>query len=125
MVLRSFAETFPYVSVWAGPTYPGFYLIGTLRTVNDVDARVRRGFSDPVVVKDLVEWDRSCETPEKVLSLRLCDRETILDFTSDVPAVTDDHPYTEFPLWRLIDSSLPDAKDLDANGLRKWIAEKR
>ncbi len=122
MILRSFATTFPYVSVWAGPTYPGFYLIGTLRPVDDAAARIRHGFSNPAVVADLTEWDASCSSPEKIAALYVCDREALLRFTSDVPPVTDDHPYTEFPLWR-VERRDPDYyQQLDANFLRQWLS---
>src|SRR5450432_1044324 len=47
MIMRTFAMEFPYLTGWSGPNYPGFYLIGTLRPVNDIEARIRRGFKDP------------------------------------------------------------------------------
>jgi predicted membrane-bound spermidine synthase len=122
MIIRTFTMEFPYVSAWAGPTYPGFYLIGTLRPVTDVDARVRRGFADPRTVADLTEWDASCATPQKVLALRICDRATLLDFTSDRPVITDDHPYTEFPIWRMYGGDKEYWAGLDAMALRRWIA---
>jgi len=122
MLLRTFAMEFPYVSTWAGPTYPGFYLIGTLRPVNDVEARVRRGFANPAIVPDLAEWDNSCDTPEKVLSLWICDRDALLKFTSDRPVVTDDRPFTEFPIWRMYGGDSEYWVALDAMHLRRWIS---
>jgi spermidine synthase len=121
MILRTFATEFPYVSAWTGPTFPGFILIGTHRPVNDVEARVRRGFADPAIVADLTEWDRSCSTPEKVLSLWICDRDALLDFTIDRSVVTDDHPFTEFPFWRMNGSDPEYPPELDAMGLRRWV----
>ena len=125
MLLRTFATEFPYVSAWAGPTYPGFYLIGTLRPVNDVEARVRRGFADPAIIPDLAEWDGSCDTPEKVLSLWVCDRDALLKFTSDRPVVTDDRPYTEFPIWRMYGGDSEYWPALDAMALRRWIVRSK
>jgi spermidine synthase len=125
MILHTYATVFPYVSVWAGPTFPGFFLIGTLRPVNDIEARVRRGFADPKTVHDLVEWDRSCSTPDKVLSLRICSRDALLKFTQDRPVVTDDRPYTEFPLWRWEGSDPEYSHMLDAVGLYRWILQQR
>lgn len=121
MILCAYATVFPFVSVWAGPNYPGFLLIGTLRPVNDVEARVRRGFTDPTTVADLIEWDRSCDTPDKVLSLRLCDRDALLKFTNDCPVVTDDRPFTEFPLWRMDGRDYDYSLTLDATSLRRWL----
>ena len=120
MVLRTFATAFPYVSVWSGPN-PGFLLIGTLRPVTDVEGRVRRGFADPATVADLIEWDNSCDSPEKVLSLQVCDRDALLEFTSHSPIVTDDRPYTEFPLWRMNGRASTYWQLLDATDLRRWL----
>jgi spermidine synthase len=121
MILRTYATVFPYVSVWSGPTYPGFYLVGMLRPVNDFEARVRRGFADPVTVADLTEWDTSCQTPDKVLSLRVCDRDALLAFTSNRPVITDDRPFTEFPLWRYLLKDPEYSQTVDANYLRQWL----
>jgi spermidine synthase len=120
MILRTYATVFPYVSVWSGPN-PGLLLIGTLRPVTDVETRVRRGFTDPATVADLIEWDNSCDSPEKVLSLQVCDRDALLEFTSDSPIVTDDRPYTEFPLWRMKERGLEYWRSLDATNLRRWL----
>jgi spermidine synthase len=120
MILRTYATVFPYVSVWSGPT-PGFLLIGTLRPVNDVKARVRRGFADRATVADLIEWDRSCDTPQKILSLWVCDRDALLAFTSDSSIVTDDHPYTEFPFWRMNAPGSRYWQALVATDLRQWL----
>ena len=120
MILRTYATVFPYVSVWSGPN-PGFLLIGTLRPVTDVEARVRRGFTDPTTVADLIEWNNSCDSPQKVLSLRVCDRNALLEFTSDSPIVTDDTPYTEFPLWRMNRLASAYWQSLDAIDLRRWL----
>lgn len=122
MILHTYATVFPYVSVWAGPTFPGFFLIGTLRPVNDVEARVRRGFADPATVADLTEWDDSCDTPDKVMSLWLCDRDALLEFTRDRPVVTDDRPFTEFPIWRMEGSDSEYSQLLDATVLRQWLS---
>jgi spermidine synthase len=121
MILRTYATVFPFVSVWAGPTFPGFLLIGTLRPVNDIEARVRRGFADPATVADLIEWDKSCDTPQKVLSLWICGRAPLLEFCKDRPIVTDDHPYTEFPFWRREGSDSDYFRTLNATILKQWI----
>jgi len=124
MILRTFATVFPFVSVWSGPTYQGFILLGTLKPVNDVEARVRRGFTDPAAVSDLNEWDNSCDTPAKVLALRVCDRNALLAFTSNRPAITDDRPFTEFPLWRYLLNDPEYFHLIDTTDLRKWIASR-
>jgi spermidine synthase len=125
MILRTFATVFPEVSVWAGPTYPGMYLVGTLRHVNDIQERVRRGVADPATLADLTEWDRSCDTPEKILSLFVCGRSDLLEFTRDRPVVTDDRPFTEFPLWRMNGGDPEYAQLLGAYELKRWVLTSR
>jgi len=122
MIMRAYATVFPYVSVWGGPTYGGFFLIGTHRPVTDVAARIRRGFADHKTLADLTEWDNSCSTPEKVLALHVCDRDALLRFTSDAPLLTDDHPYTEFPLWRTDWKNPGNYVTLDSSYLWKWLS---
>jgi spermidine synthase len=124
MIIRTFAEEFPYVTAWAGPTYPGFFLVGKLKPFDDIEGRVRRGFTDPTTVADLDEWDMSCATPERVLSLLICDRDALLAYTSNSPVLTDDHPYTEFPMWRIRDQESEYHVDLDAIKLRRWLRSK-
>jgi spermidine synthase len=121
-VIHTYATVFPYVTAWSGPSYPGFLLIGTHRPLTGVEARVRKGFDDPVTVTDLTEWDNSCSTPAQVLALRLCDRDALLQFTSDAPMLTDDHPYTEFPLWRINWHDPKDFTTLDAPYLTRWLS---
>lgn len=121
MILRTYATVFPYVSVWTGPTFNGFLLIGTLRPVNDVAARVRRGLTDPATLADLTEWDDTCRTPEKILSLWICNRAQLLDFCGGSPLVTDDHPYTEFPIWRMAGWDPDYSKHLNSVELRSWL----
>jgi spermidine synthase len=122
MIMRTFALEFPYVTAWAGPTFRGFFLVGMLRPVTNVADRVRRGFADQVTVADLTEWDRSCATPEDVLGLWICDRDALLAYTANQSVVTDDRPYTEFPLWRLRGSDPEYARMLDADVLKNALA---
>jgi predicted membrane-bound spermidine synthase len=123
MIIRSYATVFPYVSAWSGPTYEGFLLIGTHRPVKDVEARVRRGFDDPKTVADLTEWNHYCASPEQLLALYVCDRDALLKFTSDVPMLTDDHPYTEFPLWRINWRDPNVFAMLGTTYLRQWLSQ--
>jgi hypothetical protein len=37
-----------------------------------------------------------------LLSLLLLRPEELKRFVGDAPVITDDHPYTEFPLWRML-----------------------
>ncbi len=121
MVLRTFATAFPYVSVWRGPTYPGFYLMGSQHPITDVESKIRAGFKDSTVVADLIEWDETCSSPERIMALYLCDRQALLDFTQGSPVVSDDRPYTEFPMFRLGGRDSEKTEQLTAINVHQWL----
>jgi spermidine synthase len=123
MVLHTFASVFPNVSVYSGPAPAGFYLLGTEHPLENPRRRIEQGFADRAIVKDLLEWDETCATPEKVNSLWLCDRDELLRFCGDAPIISDDHPYTEFPLQRSHTAAY--LQSLDASDVQKWLMEER
>ncbi|HTY21815.1 MAG TPA: fused MFS/spermidine synthase [Desulfomonilaceae bacterium] len=100
-ILRTFAEVFDQISVWHGPHNWGYYFIGTLKNVSSGEFKqnVERIFNNPVMAKDLVEYDRSCATPDKLYQLRI-DNAVVERFRYQGTLITDDHPFTEFFLWR-------------------------
>ncbi len=100
MVLKTFVETFPHVLMFRGPGYPGFYCLGSLDKKVNVAQRILAGLSDPVVRQDLSEWNHLCDDPQKVMELLVCDETFLRDILARAPVIDDDHPYTEFPLWR-------------------------
>jgi len=42
-----------------------------------------------------------------------------------MPLLTDDHPYTEFPLWRITWRNPSDYTTLDANYLSAWLLRRQ
>lgn len=103
MVLRGFVEAFPYVDVWGGGKHDnGFMLIGRRRPIVDREAAVRRGFENAAVAADLAEWDAEFASADKMNRLYLTDRAGLSDFVGGGAVNSDDHPYTEFPLWRAV-----------------------
>ena len=100
MFLRSFVDVFEYSSVWGGPDYPGFYLCGSDQPKREMLGTIQQAYADPVILADLNEWDPLFGQPEEFLNLYLCDGQELKNILRDVPMVTDDRPYTEFPLWR-------------------------
>jgi spermidine synthase len=107
MIFRTFLDTFPSVNVWGGPSMPGFYLMGSEDEVTVDEARVRAMYENPVLAADLVEWDRSVDSPERLLALRICDRRGLERLADGAPMITDDRPYTEFPMWRVLRGPQP------------------
>ncbi len=107
MILRTFLDVFPHVSVWTGPEphhgFMGFFLLGTHRPLANVAQKVRKGLEPSHVRADLAEWaGHNCETPEQILALYIGDEKDLQAYLADSPVITDDRPYTEFPLWRAL-----------------------
>jgi len=106
LIMRTYLDVFEHVSVWSGPEQeqcpPGVLLLGSRRPFRQVGPKVRRAYQNRAVVADLLEWGREFDRPENVLALHVADKEQLRDFVAGVPVITDDRPYTEFPLWRAL-----------------------
>ena len=102
MIIKGYLEVFKHVKGWGGGDYSGFILIGSDEPIEDVEAKIRRGMQEKSAYADLVEWGDEFDSAEKLMDLYLGDERDFRRFVGDVPAVTDDHPYLEFPLWRMM-----------------------
>jgi spermidine synthase len=127
-VMRTYLDVFEHVSVWSGPGsegFPkGFYLLGRRgRPFDHVTERVRALYRDPAIVQDLREWDRIVDEPAELLSLHLTDGRELLTALESSPVMTDDRPYTEFPLFRSLTKREPQIFTGDI--LRNQLAELR
>lgn len=100
MIMRTFQAVFPEATVWRGLAFPGFYLIGSVEPLEIDPERFRQAYQDKDFLADLTEWDNQIPTAWAMLSLYLLSPDELADFASGAPIITDDHPYTEFPLWR-------------------------
>lgn len=100
MIMRTFQSVFPHTSVWKGIRYPGFYLIGTTNPLSISTERFDEAFQNKDFLVDLWEWDRSVPNADSLMNLLLLNESQLSQFVRGVPIITDDHPYTEFPLWR-------------------------
>ncbi len=82
----------------------GFYLIGKTKALSReaLKENVAAAFKNEKMVEDLREYDKSCDTPEKLFALALIDDFEIQSLKEDkaVSLITDDYPLTEFFLWR-------------------------
>jgi spermidine synthase len=100
MIMKTFANVFPGASLWGGLRMPGFYLIGGHRsfeqTPDSLSSLARRLSKIP----DLSEWETFYQDEALLTNLYLLGPDALLGLVKNVREVTDDHPYTEFPLWR-------------------------
>ncbi len=123
MIMKTFANVFPGASLWGGLRMPGFYLVGGHRsfeqTPDSLSSLVRRLSKIP----DLSEWESFYKDETVLKNLYLLGPEALHNFVEHVPEVTDDHPYTEFPLWRgVLTGEMP---DLTATVIRRQIQRLR
>jgi spermidine synthase len=125
-IMRTFLDVFEYVSVWEGPSLQiegkGFYLLGSRMPLRGIAQKVHKAFETaPAVTADLVEWGGECDRPEKVLALYIGDEQQLRPLVSDAPIITDDRPYTEFPLWRAVSGRGEYYRILNGPELRKRL----
>ncbi|HMP03726.1 MAG TPA: fused MFS/spermidine synthase [Gemmatales bacterium] len=119
-ILRAFARVFPEGSLWAAWDVPGFYLMGGRRPIQPTPDELDRLAHRLAPIPDLAEWDRTYTQPEKLRGLYLAPMSAVIARIGAVPAVTDQHPYTEFPLWRQLFHPQGLAR-FDANRVRPWF----
>lgn len=103
-LVRTFHDAFPEGAVWSGPHRWGYYLVGTLRPLDlaRFRERAKRTYADSALVRDLTEFDRPVDTAEKLEALLIWRSEELDALTRGAPLITDDYPFTEFPLWRYL-----------------------
>lgn len=101
MIMRSFLGVFPDATLWGSLEYPGFYLIGGKRSITITPERMADLARRLSKIRDLSEWGPVYTDPERLKALYLSDTLGLWRLVGDAVPVTDDHPYTEFPLWRL------------------------
>jgi spermidine synthase len=102
MIIRSFTEVFPASSMWGPLNYPGLYLVGgwhSFEQTNDSVSLVAKRLSS---VEDLTEWDATYGNEEGLKDLFLLNARELSPLLAAFPELTDDEPYTEFPLWRVL-----------------------
>jgi spermidine synthase len=100
-LIKTFYSVFSEVSIWTGPRHWGLYLIGKSKPAEIDINKIEKAFTDPLFLADLTEVDNSCDTAQKLLALRIpMERRQIEHIVQNASLITDDYPFTEFPLWR-------------------------
>jgi spermidine synthase len=105
MVMKTFCSVFPNTQVWQAPraVIMGFYMIG-FRDPDSVAATFRRARDEPAILADLNEWkfEPRVASLDSLRDLLIMNPRQLAEFVEGEPVITDDRPYTEFPLWRIV-----------------------
>jgi spermidine synthase len=110
VIMASFSAVFEHTALWTAPDVRGFYCIGQLAPRVWDDNAVTQYLSQEEVQRDLAEFGFECRTGAELRSLKVLDEQRFRDLVRPYPVMTDDWPYTEFPLWRRLFRS--DGRDL-------------
>ena len=100
MIMRTFVNVFPGTSLWGGFDLPGFFLIGGHRSFGQTDESLNRLAQRLKKIRDLSEWKKDYQNANAIKQLYLLGPEDLRNWVKNITEITDDHPFTEFPLWR-------------------------
>jgi len=100
MIMKTFVSAFPGATLWGALEYPGFYLIGGQRSFEQTDESLGSVAKQLSEIEDLKEWNPVYGDEDSIRKLYLLSPTELEKLVENVPEITDDHPYTEFPLWR-------------------------
>lgn len=97
MILRALKDVFPHVNVWSFPRQPGFLALASNKELEKdpkiLEKRLKRG---------KVQSELPYVTTRFMAETHLMDTAMAEAASLPYPAVTDDKPYTEFPLARFM-----------------------
>jgi spermidine synthase len=101
MLLKTFCTVFPNTYVWrSGGPASGLFMIGFQNPQDPAQEGFRTLDNEAEILADLNEWKQEVPSLDLLKSLLFMTPQQLAMFTADSPIITDDHPYTEFPLWR-------------------------
>lgn len=104
LIMKTFHTVYPHTQVWRAPRWPyaGFFMMGFKNPQGPRHEGFRKLAEEEAVLADLNEWAFEPPVPalDALRGLFLMSPEQVGSFVADVPLITDDHPRTEFPLWR-------------------------
>lgn len=97
MILRALKDVFPHVNVWSFPRQPGFLALASNNKLEKdpkmLESRIKRG---------KVRSELPYVTTRFMAETHIMDTAAVEVASAPYPAVTDDKPYTEFPLARFL-----------------------
>ena len=102
-LIKTFHSVFPDMSVWRSPHGYGIYLIGKMKP-SDIDInKIEKAFTNRRFLEDITELDTTCDTAQKLLGLKInMPPDMMQNILQNASLITDDYPFTEFPLWRYV-----------------------
>jgi hypothetical protein len=102
-LIKTFHSVFPDMSIWTSPHHLGIYLMGKMKPGNIDVNRIEKAFTNSKFLEDVTELDRMCDTPQKLLGMKTdIPPDTMKNILQNASLITDDYPFTEFPLWRYV-----------------------
>jgi hypothetical protein len=122
MIMRSFHDAFPDGSLWGGLDYDGFYLVGGHRPYKQTPAQLDALADQLSRIEELGEWGRTYRDRNKVRTMYLTDGTGLGRLVQSTKAVTDDRPYTEFPIWRQLFAG-DNGGNFRADEVRAWLKQ--
>ena len=101
MIMKTFLTVFPEVTVYGGIKDPGEIMIGRLSKQPIDTARFIAAEKDSAIMHDMNEWGMMFKSPVDMLNEKILDRDQLEKIVANDKVISDNHPYTEFPMWRL------------------------
>ena len=95
-LVRSFIDVFPYASLWSTELHETL-LVGSFQPIELDIARIAARFAQPQTSAALAAV--GIASPAALIATWLTDRDGLIRFAGDAPAVTDDQPRTEYATW--------------------------
>lgn len=123
MIMKTFVNVFPGASLWGGFDLPGFYLIGGHQSFGQTEEDIKIVVKRLSEIPDLSEWREYYKNENMLRKLYLLGPDDFSKLVQNVSEVTDDHPYTEFPLWRGVLTH--DVLVINANSIRQYLQKKK
>ena len=103
-LFRTFVDVFPNAAVLSGPHGWGFYLLGPKGRLDwtRFAEQSARAYGNPRIVADITEFGDALSQRDHLPGLLMFDADGLRRLGRDGVLITDDHPFTEFPLWRYL-----------------------
>jgi len=99
IIIKTYLEAFPYVSIWDSLDSGGVYLVGSFKPLQADLESFKQTYARQEVAADINEWLSEDVMADDIFNLQL-DKQCFVDSLSDLPIVKNDKPIIEYYLWR-------------------------
>ena len=100
VTLAAFRSVFPYIAVFRGVKYQAFHVLGSKSPIRVSTARLRKLFTDPMLLEDLGETDIKYFSPSLIKNLYVTNEVGVDEMIKGVEPLSDDHPILEYRVRR-------------------------